>query len=91
MSCDHDKAGGEPAAFPPLAAARPDRFPGSYLLPSDPSARAVYDAKLGMLIVTERHHRVHGQIEDVERWAATLIAACWEARRIKRNERGSRG
>ena len=54
---------------------------GGVLLPSAGGVHAVLDLKTGMLLVNERHHHAHGQIEDVERWAATLIAACWEARR----------
>ncbi|MDF2618609.1 MAG: hypothetical protein K0S00_1268 [Xanthobacteraceae bacterium] len=54
---------------------------GAVLLPSTDGARAVLDLPTGMLLVGERHHHTHGQIEEVERFAATLIAACWEARR----------
>lgn len=53
---------------------------GAVLLPSADGARAVLDLPTGMLPVNARHHHAHGQIDDVERWAATLIAACWEAR-----------
>ena len=56
---------------------------GGVLLPSAGGVHAVLDLKTGMLLVNERHHHTHGQIEDVERWAATLIAACWEARKAR--------
>ncbi|WP_454684009.1 hypothetical protein [Ancylobacter moscoviensis] len=59
---------------------------GGVLLPSAEGVHAVLDLKTGMLLVNERHHHAHGQIEDVERWAATLIAACWEARKAGRQD-----
>lgn len=63
---------------------------GAVLLPSAEGSRAVLDLPTGMLLVGERHHHTHGQIEEVERFAATLIAACWEARK-HRNSRTPRG
>lgn len=54
--------------------------PAIATLPAAPGVRAALHRPTGTLLVSDRHHQAHGQIDDIERFAATLIAACWEAR-----------
>lgn len=47
----------------------------------DPGARATLHRPTGLLIVDRGGNCVSGSREDLERLAAEIIAACWEARR----------
>lgn len=43
---------------------------------SSPELRITFHAPTGILSVSWRHMQVHGKVEDVEAFAAMLVAAC---------------
>jgi hypothetical protein len=87
-----DAPGARQADVVSLPTIDPDtRFPGILIpLPAREGTRAVLDLPTGMLIVASGTANVHGSIDDMERLAADLIAACWEAGKQSPNPPGTR-